>query len=218
MNRPQIKICGLTDVNEAIRCAKAGADAIGLVFFEKSPRNVSETLAAEISKAIPESIASVGVFVNEPFDFIMNKVTLCHLDAVQLHGNESPELVERLIKKNICVIKALYMDSEPAVSGIDNYAAASFLVECAKGVLPGGNALSWNFSRVKAIATDKPLIIAGGLSPNNIIDAVSSASPDVVDVSSGVESSPGKKDITKVKAFIENVLACNIEKKIRRLF
>ncbi len=218
MNRPQIKICGLTDVTEALNCANAGADAIGLVFFEKSPRNVSEALASQISKALPEKIASVGVFVNESYDFIINKITACNLDAVQLHGDESPVLVSKLIRENVCVIKALYMESEPRISEMENFEASSFLVECAKGSLPGGNALSWNFSRVKMITTDKPLIIAGGLSPDNIKEAVLSSLPDIVDVSSGVESSPGKKDIIKAKAFINNVRACNIEKKLRRLF
>ena len=218
MDRPQIKICGLTDVNEAIQCADAGADAIGLVFFDKSPRNVSEKLASDISKALPEKIASVGVFVNESYEFIMNKVNKCRLTAVQLHGDESPELVDRLTQDKVCVIKALYMDSEPGISGMGDYAATSFLVECSKGVLPGGNALSWNFSRVKNLETVKPLIIAGGLSPVNIKDAVLSALPDIVDVSSGVEKAPGKKDIAKVKTFIEIVNACNIDKKLRRLF
>ncbi len=218
MNRPQIKICGLTDPNEAIQCVNAGADAIGLVFFEKSPRNISETLAAEISKALPENKASVGVFVNETYEFIMNKVTRCHLDAVQLHGDESPDLVARLIKDNICVIKALYMESDPNISRMNSYAASSYLVECAKGILPGGNALSWNFSRVKNLNSAPPLIIAGGLSPANIKEAVLAALPDIVDVSSGVEKAPGKKDITKAKLFIKNVHACNIETKLRRLF
>jgi len=218
MSRPQIKICGLTDIKQAVNCALAGADAIGLVFFKKSPRNISEDLAAEISKALPENKTAVGVFVNESFDFIMNKVKKCSLDAVQLHGNEKPELVKQLRAENIHVIKALYMKSEPFIRNADLYEASSLLIECSKGVLPGGNALTWNFSEVKNIRTDKPLIIAGGLSPLNIYEAIKSAIPDAVDVSSGVESTPGTKDINKAKSFIKIVSACQIEKPLRRIF
>lgn len=215
---PQIKICGLTDVEQAVACAAAGADAIGLVFFEKSPRNVTIETAAAISSALPDTVIATGVFVNESIQFIMDRVNKCGLKAVQLHGNESPEVVSFLKKKNIVVIKALYLESTPEVDRISDYDADAFLVECAKGVLPGGNALSWNFSRVSDLQSDKPLIIAGGLSPDNITEAIDSSHADMVDVSSGVESSPGVKDINKVKAFISNVNACTVNKQFRRLF
>jgi phosphoribosylanthranilate isomerase len=218
MNSPQIKICGLTSVDEAVACAELGADAIGLVFYPKSPRNVSEDTAREIVTALPPGVASTGVFVNETYEGIMGKVERCGLKAVQLHGNESPDLVQKLMDKNLTVIKVLYMESEPHVRGICDYQPSAFLVECAKGVLPGGNAMAWNFQNVRQVKTDKPLIIAGGLDPDNISSAILSAQPDAVDVSSGVEREPGFKDLAKVALFIAHVKACVMGKKPRRIF
>ena len=104
---PQVKICGLTRVDEAIQCAELRADAIGLVFFEKSPRNVTIEQAKEISLSLPENISTIGVFVNKPFGYIMERVEKCSLNAVQLHGMEGPDLVNQLIEKDLIVIKCL---------------------------------------------------------------------------------------------------------------
>jgi phosphoribosylanthranilate isomerase len=218
MNHPQIKICGLTRVDQALACARLGADAIGLVFYPKSPRNVSDETAKAICSALPGTVTPTGVFVNETFDTIMDKVNRCGLKAVQLHGNESPDLVRRLIGEHLPVIKVLYMESDPAVDRIDDYPATAFLVECAKGILPGGNALSWNFERVRQLKTDKPILIAGGLSPDNISQAITAARPQGVDVSSGVEKSPGIKDLSKVDAFIMAVKQTAFDRPSRRIF
>lgn len=217
---PQIKICGLTRVNEAVSCSELGPDAIGLVFFEKSPRNVSIEQAKEISVNLPDAISKVGVFVNETFDFIMERVDKCFLDVVQLHGNESPDLVTKLKKENLTVIKCLYIESTPSLDTVSKYHASGYLVECAKGVLPGGNALSWNFQKAKDFGDTYPLILAGGLSPSNVTSAIESSLPDAVDVSSGVENEPGRKDISKIKAFIEAVSKASMEDKnnLRRIF
>ncbi|GAB6094316.1 phosphoribosylanthranilate isomerase [Desulfatiferula olefinivorans] len=215
---PQIKICGLTRVDQALACARLGADAIGLVFYPKSPRNVSDETARDICRALPGTATPTGVFVNETFDVIMDKVNRCGLKAVQLHGSESPDLVRRLIDEHLPVIKVLYMESEPAVDRVDDYPATAFLVECAKGILPGGNALSWNFERVRELKTDKPILIAGGLSPDNIIQAVTAARPLGVDVSTGVEKSPGIKDLSKVDAFIMAVKQTALDRPSRRIF
>lgn len=218
MGTPQIKICGLTNVDQALACADLGADAIGLVFFEKSPRNLTMDQAREICEALPESVVTTGVFVNESFESIMQKVTHCGIRAVQLHGNESPELVARLRGENLPVVKVLYMESDPHICEAVNFNPSAFLVECAKGILPGGNALSWNFERVSALETEKPMLIAGGLSPDNIADAVEKARPDGVDVSSGVEKSPGQKDLKKVEAFITAVKQAAVREPLRRIF
>jgi phosphoribosylanthranilate isomerase len=148
----------------------------------------------------------------------MGKVERCGLKAVQLHGNETPDLVQRLMDVNLTVIKVFYMESEPHVRKTCDYHPSAYLVECAKGVLPGGNAMSWNFQNVRQVKTDKPLIIAGGLDPDNISSAVMSAEPDAVDVSSGVEQEPGFKDLAKVALFIAHVKACDMGKKPRRIF
>ena len=218
MNHPQIKICGLTRADEAVRCAELGADAIGLVFFAKSPRNVSAAQAKEITRALPPSVVPTGVFVNESYEFIMEKVDQCGLKGVQLHGNESARLVEMLSREALIVIKVLYVESEPNIRKAALYDPTSFLVEYSKGSLPGGNALAWDVDQVNTLKTDKSVLIAGGLSSDNIRQAVISATPDGVDVSSGVEKEPGRKDFLKVDAFIKAVRSCGMEKKPRRIF
>ncbi len=218
MNSPQIKICGLTDVSQALACAELGADAIGLVFFTKSPRNVSVETARAISTALPKHVTATGVFVNESYEGILEKIEHCGLKAVQLHGDESPDLVSKLMGRGLRVIKVLYIESEPHVRDIGHYDPSAFLVECAKGFLPGGNALAWNFQKIRNVTTEKPMIIAGGLDPGNISDAILSALPDGVDVSSGVESAPGQKDLAKVASFITRVKNCDMGQQARRIF
>ena len=215
---PQIKICGITQVDHAIRCAELGADAIGCVFFPKSPRHLTEKKAREISDALPNHVTSVGVFVGKTYQEIMEKVEICNLRAVQLHGNESPELVQRLRAENLIVIKALFIDGTPALDDVASYNASGYIVECSGGPLPGGNALAWNWDKAKALGSEHPLILAGGLSPDNVKQAIQESMPDAVDVSSGVESSPGIKDMDKIKAFIDAVKQMKTAGPIRRIY
>ncbi len=215
----QIKICGLTVPEQALQCAKMGADAIGLVFFAKSPRNVSDEQARAISDILPPEIVTTGVLVNENFDFIMNRVKNCGLKAVQLHGQETPELVEKLRAEGLTVIKGLFMSKAPFLQDAPDFAASGFLVECGKGKLPGGNAETWKWSEAGPFARKFPLILAGGLSPENVAQAISESEPDAVDVvSSGVEASPGQKDMEKVRRFIAAVQHCDTQRKLRRIF
>jgi len=205
-HRPLIKICGLTLPENALDCVHAGADAIGLVFFKNSPRNISIDNAAAITKVIPGHIMTCGVFVNESYSFIMERVKKCNLKAVQLHGREPPELVEKLAKKNLIVIKALFAVKKPDLSCASLYSAASFnLVECGRGVLPGGNAETWDYRLSCRINSKTPLMLAGGLTPDNIGRAICLARPAAVDLSSGVEKAHGVKDIKKVQSFIQQV-------------
>jgi len=215
---PQVKICGLTEINAAVECAELGADAIGLVFYPKSPRYITEILAREICRALPERVKRVGVFVNETFTSIMQKVERCGINAVQLHGNEPPQLAGSLLKENLIVIKTLFLEKKPAFEDAVNYEASAFIAECGKGILPGGNALSWDWEKANNITGKYPLILAGGLTPENISLAISLCLPDAVDVSSGVESAPGIKDIEKVKLLISKVSASSPVKKPRRIF
>lgn len=201
----QVKICGLTRVEEAVACARAGARAIGCVFFSGSPRNVNTAAAAAIRRALPPEIACVGVFVDESFQNIMRIVTRTGLTAVQLHGNETPELVERLRSEGLFVIKALFAERAPGFSEAPLYPASAFLVECGQGPLPGGNARTWKWNEAAAVGERHPLILAGGLAPDNAAQAVRAAQPDAIDVSSGVEAGPGRKDLRKVKQLIAAV-------------
>lgn len=214
----EIKICGLTRVDEAVACAEAGADAIGLVFYPPSPRHLTVAQAKEISRALPERTARVGVFVNTSLAEILETNDICQLTAVQLHGQESPELIIDLNNSGILVIKALFIHKAPFVAEASLYPAAAFLVECGNGRLPGGNAMAWNWAEVKPFGEEHSLILAGGLSPETIEEAVAAAAPDAVDVSSGVESSPGRKDLHKVRVLIQRLSACTPERRLRTVW
>lgn len=199
---PQVKICGLTRVEDAVKCAELGANAIGMIFYEKSPRFLSDSQARKICEALPDSIAKIGVFVDTSFDEIMEKVKVCNLTGVQLHGQETQDLIQRLLNENLLVIKGLFIQKKPNISEVSLFKASAYLVECGKGKLPGGNAMAWNWSHALDFGKKHPLILAGGLDPTNIVTAINQCLPDAVDVSSGVEISPGIKDILKVSLFI----------------
>jgi len=218
IHTPQVKVCGLTKVKNALECITLGANAIGCVFYPKSPRYVTDDEARDICLTISSKAVTVGVFVNESFSFIMKKVQRCLLDAVQLHGQESSELVHRLRKEKVKVIKTLFLSSKPTFENAKNYEPSAFLVECGDGALPGGNAVSWNWEKARHLVGNYPVILAGGLSPENVSDAVKQSTPDAVDVSSGVELSPGLKDTGRVEAFIQAVSICDFKRKTRRIF
>jgi phosphoribosylanthranilate isomerase len=202
IHKPQIKICGLTMADEAVRCAELGANAIGLIFFGKSPRFVSDSQAQKICKALPDSVQKVGVFVNESFENIMKKVLKCGLTGIQLHGQETPQLVDRLTGEDLLVIKGLFVQKKPDIYHARDYRASAYLVECGKGQLPGGNAMTWDWSQAFDFGKNNPFILAGGLDPANVAEAINQSLPDAVDVSSGVEISPGRKSYPKVTDFI----------------
>lgn len=216
--RPQVKICGITQVEHAVACAELGADAVGCIFFPKSPRHLSDERARDIVLALPDHVTATGVFVDASFDDIMQRVERCGLTAVQLHGRESPELACRLAKEGLKVIKALFMGGSPSLTAASEYDAAAFLVECAGGLLPGGNALDWDWTSARQFGERYPLVLAGGLSPINICDAIEAALPDAVDVSSGVESSPGQKDVEKIKLFFRAMDRCRVKKVCRKIY
>jgi len=216
--KPQVKICGLTSPEAALACAKLGVDAIGCVFFPKSPRHLSERRAREICAVLPPEVKKVGVFVNETYLHIMQKVDRCGLTAVQLHGRETPELVHEILKENIPVIKALFAVGAPTLSDAQKYRASAFLAECGSGILPGGNAAAWDWKQARKISQTYPVILAGGLTPDNVSQAIAACRPAAVDVSSGVEKTPGIKDLAKVKAFLESVSRCILNKKLPKIF
>lgn len=206
--RPQVKICGLTRADEAAACEAAGADAIGCVFFPKSPRCITAPQAAEIRRGLKRSTALVGVFVDAPASDILRIRDRTGIDCVQLHGKEPPELIESLVAEGLSVIKTLFANAFPAMSEADRLPAHAFLVECAGGPLPGGNALAWDWSQAKALGAKYPLVIAGGLTPATVCRALQSSFADAVDVSSGVEFKPGRKNLDQVAAFIDELARC----------
>jgi len=188
------------------------------VFFPKSPRHLTEGLARDICSAVPQSVKKVGVFVNEPFAYIMQKVNRCGLTAVQLHGQESPELVQEIRNENIPAFKALFAANTPSLSDAFKYRPSAFLVECGAGILPGGTATAWDWGQARSISKTLPVILAGGLSPDNVSQAITACRPAAVDVSSGVEKAPGLKDLEKVKAFIDAVSRCFHDHGLPKIF
>jgi phosphoribosylanthranilate isomerase len=166
---------------------------------------VTPETARDIRSALPPEVTAVGVFVNSTFEEIMAICIRANLTAVQLHGRETPDLVARLRRERLLVVKALFADGAPGLEAASGLPASAFLVECGQGRLPGGNARVWDWGRAAALGAHHPLILAGGLTPDNAAQAVRAASPDAVDVSSGVEASPGRKDIRKVEQLIAAV-------------
>ena len=187
-------------------CARMGADAIGLVFFPKSPRHLDSHQARVICRQLPADVTPVAVCVDMPSADILNLAAICGFSTVQLHGQETPAEIDHLSQAGLRVIKALFARRSPGFNRVFDYrAAAALLVECGRGTLPGGNAAVWNWQLPKPLFQRHPVILAGGLDPGNVRTALEISCPDAVDVSSGVEASPGRKDLEKVKAFIDVV-------------
>ena len=220
--RPRRKICGITSAEKAENCVRLGADAVGCVFFPKSPRNVSREQAREISQAVAGRAATVGVFVNEPAETVAEIMIACGLSCAQLHGVETQQTVGLLRDLGFPVIKAMFATRAPYIREAPLYRASAILVECGRGTLPGGNAETWNWQAAREADRTMPLILAGGLDPDNVGEAIKAALPDAVDVSSGVEAAPGKKDLDKIGAFLTAVRRCGESyppgRAIRRIF
>ena len=214
----QVKICGLTRLDEAVACAAQGADAIGLIFYPPSPRFLNDLAAREICAGLPKSVSKIGVFVNEPYLEVFKRVEFCGLDGVQLHGVESPEMVEALTAAGITVIKSLFVNKKPFVADVHLYPASAFLIESGEGPLPGGNAQAWNWRSAGKFSDEHPCILAGGLDSDNVSKGIEGFCPDAVDVSSGVETVPGRKDIGKVTAFLKAVREAKSRREPRRIF
>jgi phosphoribosylanthranilate isomerase len=205
----------------AAACATLKIEAIGLVFYPKSPRYVSDAQGKEIAAAVDGRAAVIGVFVDEPAEVILKKAERCGLTGVQLHGRETPAEVTQLKNTGLTVIKALFQKREPSFKATSRYGPSAFLLECGRGRLPGGTARTWDWADAQAIAANAPVILAGGLTPENVGQAVRLGRPHAVDVSSGVETSPGKKDLAKIKAFVSavaGIVPTDGDEKARRIF
>ncbi|EME71190.1 N-(5'-phosphoribosyl)anthranilate isomerase [Paramagnetospirillum caucaseum] len=204
----EVKICGITDEDAMDAAIEAGADYVGLVFFPKSPRNVTPDRAAELVEFTPGDVGKVGLFV-DPDDATLDAVlTRVRLDLLQLHGRETPERVEAIrLEYGLPVMKMLPV-SEPAdLDAAEPYLAVAdrllFDAKPPKGaLLPGGNATSFDWSILTGRKWGLPWMLAGGLTPANVAEAVRISGALCVDVSSGVESAPGVKDAEKIQAFI----------------
>lgn len=214
-----IKICGTTNLEDALTAVEAGADALGFVFYEKSPRNVDLESVREIVKNLPPNIERVGVFANDPVERILSTVAQAGLTAAQLHGAESrkPEFIEALKigrdLKLFLVLSAAEIGNESNVNGESGISAVFF--DSGTPQLPGGTGKTFDWETaapgIQTIGEKVKVVVAGGLNPTNVADAIRILKPWGVDVVSGVEARPGKKDPLKVRSFINAIR--NIEEK-----
>jgi phosphoribosylanthranilate isomerase len=189
-------------------CAEAGAGALGAVFFEKSPRNVTPAQARFLFDGLPEAIARVGVFVDTHPEAVIAIARAAALDTVQLHGSESLETIEAIRRAGFHVVKVLQSTGDELVAAARALPPqVGILVECGKGTLPGGNAAIWNWGAAAPLAELRPFAIAGGLHLQNLAVAARASRASGFDVSSGVESAPGLKDEAAVRAFVQAAAA-----------
>jgi len=193
-----VKICGVTRLEDALAAAKAGADSIGLNFYPKSPRCIDPSRAAEIVRALPAGVEAVGVFVNEPPEKVNAIAEEVGLHMVQLHGDESPEDADRV---HLPVIKALRLRGEDDIAAAERYKVDLYLLDTPSEIF-GGTGKTHDWSLAAKACRRLRAFLAGGLTPENVAEAVRAVNPYGVDVSGGVESAPGIKDAAKIAAFI----------------
>ncbi|MST95015.1 MAG: phosphoribosylanthranilate isomerase [Pedosphaera sp.] len=196
-----VKICGITNLADAQAAVDAGADALGFMFYEPSARNIAPAAAREIIAQLPPRVAKVGVFVNAPAEVIHRMAAECGLDTVQLHGEETPEFCAQFA--SLKVWKAVRVRDEGSLRALPAYETDAWLLDSYVAGHAGGTGEKFNWElAVAAKALGRPIILAGGLTPANIAAAVQQVRPFGVDVSSGVEAAPGRKDAAKMRAFI----------------
>lgn len=195
----KIKICGITELDDALHAVDCGADALGFVFYERSPRAITSKRAQAIIAALPPFVTVVGLFVNEDPLTIRLIADHCGLDVIQYHGDESPETVRMAPRRSI---RALRVSESTTIDDIDHYPACGLLLDAWVSGAYGGTGVRCNWEIAAGIAKKRPVILAGGLNPENIAEAIKTVRPYGVDISSGVEASPGRKDPKKVAAFI----------------
>jgi len=201
----RVKICGITNAADAEAAAEAGADLIGLNFYPKSPRFLLEGPASRVRAAVPKGVEAVGIFVDMPAQEVLRVCRSLHLDAAQLHGDESPETVA-VVAREMPVFKAFRVNSDFAPETLDEYAQASaFLLDASQAGQYGGTGHTIDWALARRAAASHRIILAGGLKPENVAAAIRIVRPYAVDVASGVESKPGKKDHARVHHFVEEV-------------
>lgn len=204
----QVKICGITEPHTLQAAIESGARFIGLVFYPPSPRHVSFDTAWTLARMIPTGVRVVGLFV-DPDDALLDKIaTGIQMDMIQLHGNESAGRVAEInARYNIPVMKAIRVASEDDLAQLEGYEAAAdwllFDAKPANADLPGGTGERFDWTILAQRSFKKPWMLSGGLTLDNVVEALTLLSPTALDVSSGVESSRGIKDANKIKAFIQ---------------
>jgi phosphoribosylanthranilate isomerase len=199
------KICGITNLSDAQAAAVHGASAIGFIFYEKSSRAISIEDAKFISRHLSNDISKVGVFVNHDKAFIEKAIRSASLNIIQLHGDETPGFCKQF---EVPVLKALRIKDKASLSVMDQYNVAGFLLDTFSTKQYGGTGETFDWSLLNG-KLETPIILSGGLNPDNILDAIDSVNPAAIDVNSGVEISPGKKDHQKINLLFKNLKDTN---------
>lgn len=197
----KIKICGITSMEDAACAVEAGASALGFVFYKPSPRFVGVEVARRIIASVPPFIASVGIFVNEEASRINEIARICCLDRIQLHGDERPDFCRSLERR---VIKAIRLKDKSSLELMKTFDVTNFLLDTYSDKLYGGSGSGFDWELAIEAAKLGRIILAGGLTPENVADAIRRVRPYGVDVSTGVEIRPGKKDPRKIAQFIKS--------------
>ena len=196
----KVKICGLTNLADAQAAVAAGADMLGFIFAEKSPRRMTVEAVAALGRQLPQHVVRVGVFVDAPEDFVLRASRECGLNLLQFHGSESPEFCTQF---GLMSVKAFRIRDEQSLAALPDYPTDAWLLDTYAETQAGGTGQTFNWElAIAAKQHGRPIFLAGGLTPENVAAAVRRVQPFAVDVSSGVEFAPGKKDHQKVAAFI----------------
>src|SRR3712207_4382090 len=197
----KVKVCGITNPDDARVAAKAGADAIGLVFAE-SPRRVSVERAKEIAAALPQDVLKVGVFVDAGPEEVLRIAREVGLDYAQLHGDEPPEAVAEIRGGGLGVIKALRVRNADALADVERYEADLFLLDAWSAKARGGTGARFDWKLAKSLKGRDNILVSGGLDPENVREAIGFFEPYGVDASSSLEDRPGKKNGERVRRFV----------------
>jgi phosphoribosylanthranilate isomerase len=201
----RVKICGITNALDGTIAAEAGADLLGFIFYPPSPRSVTPEVArrvvAEARRASPD-VRAVGVFVDEDPQTMRHIAARCDLDVVQLHGREPPEVVEMLFEDGLDVFKAFRVRDTAFLAAMERYRPTAYLLDAYVPNRPGGTGQTFDWALALTAQSRGPILLAGGLTPDNVSQAVRTVRPWGVDTASGVESTPGKKDHRKVQRFV----------------
>lgn len=199
----RVKICGITNLADARAAIEAGADALGFNFYEKSPRHLTIRAAAAISKQLPPFVMRVGVFVNAPEELVMRAIADTGLSFLQFHGDEPPGYC---LQFGLMSMKAFRLRDAGSLRELSKYQTEAWLLDAFSPEARGGTGTQFDWDLAKAAQKfGKPIFLAGGLTPENVAEAVRKVQPFGVDVASGVESAPGKKDHKKVRDFVNAV-------------
>ena len=204
VKRTRIKVCGITDREDLVHAVAAGVDGLGFIFAEKSPRRVEPEKARELIKSVPPFVDAIGVFVNEDPDVVTDIIKYCGLTMVQLHGQENIDYCQ-LMPVRVLKAFAVNGDTDGSEMAVYSGVAAGYLLDTYHKSMAGGTGQTFDWSLIDGLRIPGPVLLAGGLGPDNVGEAISAVRPFAVDVNSGVETSPGCKDHDKISELVEAV-------------